>query len=368
MSRIARSLLAAGVFAPVLALAPVEVASAASSSPMVLVVDTGSSCPSHEAFLPLSGTVVANISWGDGTSSSDRAGAGAKHRYRTPGRYTVKVSGTMSWLGGQGAVDSCIVSVQQWGQTTLQALDGAFYGDTSLQSVPDNLPASVVNLDFAFSETRFNQPLAGWDTSHVTSMHEMFDHDTAFNQPIGSWNTAKVVDMGNMFTFDSSFNQPLGAWNTSSVIDTSSMFSGDSAFNQPLGAWNTSHVTTMGGMFAGAGAFNQPLGAWDTSKVQSMAGMFWGAAHFNQPLGAWNLGSIHAKAKVGLIPALTRMLEASGMSSANYGATLAGWASRTEPQGLAFGATGIKYPSTAASARAKLTGTYHWRITDGGRA
>jgi len=62
------------------------------------------------------------------------------------------------------------------------------------------------------------------------------------------------------------------------------------------------------------------------------------------------------------------MLEASGMSSANYGATLAGWASRTEPQGLAFGATGIKYPSTAASARAKLTGTYHWRITDGGRA
>ena len=57
----------------------------------------------------------------------------------------------------------------------------------------------------------------------------------------------------------------------------------------------------------------------------------------------------------------------SGLSSTNYGATLVGWASRTEPASIRLSAVGIQYPASAAAAHAKLANTYHWSINDAGQ-
>ena len=50
----------------------------------------------------------------------------------------------------------------------------------------------------------FNQPLAHWDVSKVTSMRFMFYTNggggrSYFNQPLASWNVSRVVDMYGMF-------------------------------------------------------------------------------------------------------------------------------------------------------------------------
>ena len=140
-----------------------------------------------------------------------------------------------------------------------------------------------------------------------------------------------MTDMRYMFGGASSFNQSLSSWDTSSVTDMSYMFSGASSFNQSLTGWDTSSVTDMNDMFRDASSFNQDISDWDTSKVTDMDDMFEGATWFNQSLSSWN---------VSLVTSMEDMLSNSALSSANYAATLIGWASRSVKPNVQFGASG----------------------------
>jgi len=87
-------------------------------------------------------------------------------------------------------------------------------------------------------------------------------------------------------------------------------------------------------MFADASSFNQSVANFDTSKVTDMSFMFAGAS----------------------------------LSIANYNALLVSWAADTQQSGVSFHAGSTKYSTGApATARAVLTGTYGWNITDGGQ-
>ena len=183
----------------------------------------------------------------------------------------------------------------------------------------------VTNMFSLFNSSAFNRPIGGWDTRNVTSMYGMFQL-TPFNQNISynpttgawntqnvtsmylmfaatpfnngqlldtpisplNWNTSKVQSMNGMFSGATKFNQPISNWNTSSVTDMSGMFFNAKAFNQPISNWNTGNVTNMSVMFSFADSFNELLNAWDTSKVTDMFGMFRYALRFNQPLNNWN--------------------------------------------------------------------------------
>ena len=138
----------------------------------------------------------------------------------------------------------------------------------------------------------FNQPIASWDTSNVTTFLSMFEGATAFNQPIGSWDTSKVTQMSNMFYNASAFNHYIGSWNTINVYGMSTTFRGASAFNKPIGLWNTINVVNMGLMFAYATNFNQPIGSWNTINVGNMDSMFAHAAAFNKDISKWNVANL----------------------------------------------------------------------------
>ena len=183
-------------------------------------------------------------------------------------------------------------------------------------------------------------------------------------QAIGDWDVNNVTDMNSMFYSASAFNQDIGDWDVSNVTDMSWMFGSASvsAFNQDIGDWNVSNVTDMRGMFVRASAFNRDIGDWDVSNVTDMRRMFENAANFNQDIGDWDVGGVAYMAG---------MFLDAGLSNHNYDALLKGWTTVDEDESelqpdVELG--GDAQYCTGTDARAILTDTYNWNITDDGRA
>eukprot|EP00808_Paulinella_micropora_P016443 g70483.t1 len=151
-----------------------------------------------------------------------------------------------------------LVDIVDWGSVCLGTTGSQFnninlstWTATGQPCIQD--PTSF--LDIFYNASRFNQPLAGWDT-----------RNSAFNQPLGDWNVGMCTDFAWMFQ-NMPFNQPLDNWNMSKAADISKMFDTNTAFNQSLGAWDVSAVTNCLS-FAGGGALalsNYP--AWDCAFV-----------------------------------------------------------------------------------------------------
>ncbi len=145
----------------------------------------------------------------------------------------------------------------------------------------------------------------------------------------------------------------------SGVTDMRFMFYGATAFNQPINHWDVSNVTEMRGMFFGASSFNQDLSGWDVSNVTEMRGMFYDASSFNQDIGGWDVSNVQT---------MDRMLDNSGLSTANYDRLLRGWSKREVRDGVGLGASGRAYCLYyARRGREKLV-SKGWTITGDGLA
>ncbi|TAE10754.1 MAG: BspA family leucine-rich repeat surface protein, partial [Bacteroidetes bacterium] len=304
-------------------------------------------------------------------------------------------------------------NIGTWSTGAVTNMSYMFYGATTFnQNIGSWNTSAVTNMSFMFSNaTVFNQNIGSWNTSLVTNMSFMFYYATSFNQPIGSWNTSAVTNMEQMFwnanafnrslnswnvgnvtnmlgTFGlaTTFNQPLNNWNTSKVTNTSQMFNNAYAFNQPIGNWNVALVTNMSKMFESADAFNQDISTWNVAAVTNMSEMFRYADVFNQNLSTWNVSAVADMSYMFNLTAsfnqslgswqlrpsgvnMTIMLNSCGMNTANYDATLIGWAAQgTLPTGVTLGAGGRTY-CTAFGARNILTSApKNWIITDAGNA
>ena len=142
------------------------------------------------------------------------------------------------------------------------------------------------------------------------------------------------------------------------VTELGSAFNGATKFNQYIGNWNVSNITSMSAMFEKATSFNQDISSWDVSNVTDMLGMFSGATSFNQDLSSWDVSKVYD---------MGSMFAGVTLSTENYSKILIGWSARIVQTDIEFdGGKSKYYLGAAADARAKLTGTYQWIITDGG--
>jgi len=281
--------------------------------------------------LPLYGTVDCYVNWGDGSAPEHVTSPGLKsHTYANVGDYIVTISGSLTQFGSpvtsSGAWDGSeyITEVITFGNIGLTSLHGALWGSTSIVRVPEELPATVTDLNYCFhgygsgtpqdsiqnldkwdvsnvttmehlftGKENINPDLSNWNTAKVTNMKAMFSNCNSFNADISGWDVSRVKDMHSMFATAKTFNQDISGWAVDSVTDMSGMFYNAEAFNQNLGNWNVSNVTTMEQMFEKTEVFNSDsLNNWDVSEVTTMKNMFYEAKAFNQDIGDWDVSKV----------------------------------------------------------------------------
>lgn len=252
--------------------------------------------------------------------------------------------------------------VSTWNTSNITRMDVMFWGSQFDQDISNWDVSNVTNLNGMFALCPFNQPLSNWERvgstlGNVQSMINMFSGNVQFNQDINNWNVGGVTHMGGMFYRAHAFNQPLNSWDVSSVNYMNTMFQEASSFDQNLSSWNTGSVISMASMFATNPAFSQDISMWDVSNVSSFAGMFNGATAWDYNLAAWNITSATN---------MFAMLSNSGMSNANYDATLIGWGAQDAQLGVSFGAAGKLYCAGELE-RQHLIDEHGWNITHDAR-
>ena len=216
---------------------------------------------------------------------------------------------------------SMLTGVLQWGSIVFRTVYGL-----AENSAP-NFTVSATDVPIFSNNTVPNPLNSGEPNATTQSLSYMF------------YNTPSLTDIPN-----------INSWSFPGATSTAATFA-NSAFNGDISSWDMSNITNVDSMFMGNVNFDGDLSNWNTAKVQTFIRMFNGATTFNQDLGSWSL----AKATN-----LTDMLSNSGLSCANFDATLIGWATGgTAPQNIPFGATGLSYDATnpdVAAALATLIG------------
>ncbi|GEM_PF-1209738 len=294
--------------------------------------DTEITIPTHSAY-----AYNYDVDWNnDGIFDEFGIVGSTTHDFKTVGTYTIRIKGTFPaiYFNNNGDKEK-LVEINQWGNISWQSFNRAFFGCSNLAVVATDAPdlSNVSDLSLAFLACDLSSgDFSNWDVSSVTDMSGIF--------------VSAAVPAG------------IGEWNVGNVTNMSEMFSSASFISQDLSRWSVSKVTTFEGMFSDTDDYMGDISQWDVSSGEEFAGMFESATLFDQDLSNWDMSKATD---------LRWMFNDAGLSTANYDATLKGWAQQTLNSNLSLGATGISC-CQSKSWHDILTGTYGWTISDNGQS
>ncbi len=319
---------------------------AAPSSPdFVFTVDTTQAGSASDTFvLPLHSTGVYNfnVEWGDGNDDDITVynQPEVTHVYAAGGTYTITISGQIEgWFFANTGDDDKITNISNWGSLVI-TLKWAFYGCSNLDITATDAPTITTStMEYMFRDciSLTNPDFSAWDTSSVTYCLGTFQNCALFNGDISTWDMSNVTLTQSMLSGCVVFNQPIGAWRLVSLLDAVAMLYNNVLFNHPIEDWNFASNLKIKLMMYNNDAFDQPLSNWPVTQMTDMTSF---------------------------------MLSATGISTANYDATLIAW----DAQGaMAFSGTvnfgGSKYTAGGAAEAARTSLISKWGgITDGGAA
>lgn len=283
----------------------------------IISVKTDNTGTSNNAQFTLPWTGDYDVEWGDGVTDTGQNGS-VTHTYSAAGTYEISVTPTSNCRinFNNGGDKQKLIEIKNWGTGTWTSFEKAFMACTKLTTISaaDTPDLSIVNkIAQIFQNCNLLSSaasLANWDTSNVSEFQNSLRNAEDFNEDITSWDVSSAVRMDGMF-FDCL------------------------VFNQPIGSWNTGNATTISNMFRrNSSSFDQSLAGWDITSVNTAADIF----------------------------------RDSGLSTANYDATLIGWAAQsiTNAVSINFGNSQYTLGGAAEAARTTLVSTYGWTIVDGG--
>lgn len=139
----------------------------------------------------------------------------------------------------------------------------------------------------------FDEDLSGWDTSKVTTFHNMFQ--SAYNfKGVGleHWDTSKVTSFEHMFWDATSFQGLVDNWDTSNVVNMDHSFKGFVEFNPDISQWDVGSVAIFFFTFSACFAFNADISSWNTAKTTTMEYMFTACDVFNWDISSWDIGKV----------------------------------------------------------------------------
>tara|TARA_R110001632_G_scaffold205636_1_gene329443 strand:+ start:139 stop:1422 length:1284 start_codon:yes stop_codon:yes gene_type:complete len=263
------------------------------------------------------------------------------------------------------------MQLESWPTTTTANIK--FAHDMFFNSIMSNGAANSTIID-----------LSGWDTSNLVGAYRMFGgvrpgsrDNNNLTIVCSTWDMTSCANISEFASANGGLEiQGCENWDISNCTDIGAFATNNPFFNSNVAIWDTANVTKMDNVFKDASNFNQPIGVWDTSSVTKMNQMLNGATSFNQDISNWNILNMSS------FPGMDAMLNDSGMSTENYSKWLISCANQVSgnsdlPSGVFLGAGSIQYNNTtygsgtytdAVNARAYLTGTASWNITDGGQA
>ena len=179
-----------------------------------------------------------------------------------------------------------------------------------------------------------------WGDTGVTSLAEGFQKWQGLRS-IPATLPASVTDLRYLFAnrdFTAQMNTAVATWNTANVTEFAYMFS-NTDFTGDVSGWDVHNATMLKAMFGADAQLSPPL--------------------FNRSLASWNLkDGVDMTTGFGCPP---------GWSTANWTASLVGWASDPTPaHNVQLDACGKQWYDSAQSSRNYLVNTLGWIITNDG--
>jgi len=179
--------------------------------------------------------------------------------------------------------DSFNQDISQWNTIMVTDMSWMFSYNQGFQNGNVSLDwqntSNVINMEWMFFASNFNQNIQSWDVSNVQKMNQMF-YGSKLNKDISEWDVSSVQNMSRMFIQNINFNQDISTWNVSNVTVMSEMFSQNTAFNYNISSWNLSPNTDVSGIFGNQIPFsdnikceiyeswkNKSLSNWETSGL-----------------------------------------------------------------------------------------------------
>ena len=196
-----------------------------------------------------------------------------------------------------------------------------------------------------------------WDLSTVTDIGYMFYNSSglAGTVDLSNWNLSSLQNAEYMFFFSSPnssiSNINVTNWGVTNLTAVRKMFYNmNNADITGLGTWNPTSLTNAFEMFENSKGFTgDGLGQWVNTPFQNINDMLFDNDSFDESLANWDISN--------LTNANTFMNAASGMSTANYDATLIGWAAQIPLSyngALNFGGSKYSLGGSAEAARDAL--------------
>tara|TARA_R110002074_G_scaffold373260_3_gene549153 strand:- start:10035 stop:11135 length:1101 start_codon:yes stop_codon:yes gene_type:complete len=313
------------------------------------------------------------VDWGDGNSDTITTynQAEATHTYATSGIYDIKIDGVIgSWrFNGSTATDEKkLLSISNWGIFNFDK-NRAFYNCTNLTTISaTDIPVITTgSLQQTFQScaklTNFN--VDGWDVSGVTNLRLMFTSCSLLTTVnCENWNVGLVTRMDEMFkNCKDLITLDLSNWNTANVVNMRDTFyrNYDLTSIGDVSSLDVSGNVDFKGTFEDCRVLaDLDASNWNLGSATRVDRMFYNADFFNNSLANWDINQITNFNSF--------MQNASGLSTANYDATLISWAGQTPSinESPNFGGSQYTLGGTAEAARNTLVSTYGWTITDGG--